>query len=81
MSSIEMLSKKFTITENGNVEIIETVKKQLSKEELMMEKQRYLAQQQQVVRQSTSLKTQYDAMDAAMKEVDEMIAAIPETTL
>jgi phosphopantothenoylcysteine synthetase/decarboxylase len=81
MARQEVLNKEFTITENGDVEILETVKKQFNKDDLMTEKQRYLAQQQQIARQVTQLKSQYDSFGVKIQEVDEMIAAIPETTL
>ncbi|MDF2591404.1 MAG: hypothetical protein K0S75_870 [Clostridia bacterium] len=81
MAIQKTLKKNFKTTENGGVIITETVEKQLSKEELMAEKQRYFAQQQQIVRQSTQLKAQYDLLNANIQEIDEMIAAIPETSL
>lgn len=80
MAKQKLIDKKYEV-QNGAVVILETVEKQLSPEELVGEKQQYLQRQQQIIQQMNSLKVQYDQLDEAILEVDEMLASFPDAEL
>ena len=77
MARQRVLDKTFTV-KDGIVRISESIEKELSGEELMMEKQQYQQRKQQIVYQMNSLKDQYDELTAAEEEIDNMLLNFPK---
>ena len=76
MATQRTLDKKFKVVD-GNVVINETLEKVLSVDDLIREKQVYQQRQTQMVQQVELLKTQYEEMQQAIEELDNMISQIP----
>jgi mevalonate kinase len=69
------LNKGYTI-KDGGVTIVETIEKQLSKEDLQTEKVQYINRQLQLSRQMQDLQKLYDDISVSINEIDEMIEKI-----
>lgn len=76
MAKMTMINKKYTVN-NGNVTIVETVEKVLSRDELQSEKIGLLNRQAQLLRQIKDLKTQHSDLETGIAELDKMIAELP----
>jgi len=76
MGKLTMLNKKYTVN-NGNVTIVETVEKVLSRDELQSEKIGLLNRQTQLLRQINDLKKQHSDLEMGIAELDKMLADIP----
>ncbi len=76
MAKMTMLNKKYTVN-NGNVTIVETVEKVLSRDELQSEKIGLLNRQSQILRQINDLKKQHSDLETGIAELDKMIADVP----
>ncbi|MCX7817534.1 MAG: hypothetical protein N2317_08535 [Syntrophales bacterium] len=79
MASQKTLDKNYTV-KDGGVVIVETVQKNLSKEELLQEKMNLINRQAQISRQMADIQAQYDNIGNAVTEIDLMIAAIDGPT-
>ena len=80
MGSQKTLNKQYSIVD-GNVVINETVEKVLTLDDLQREKTAYQQRQNQIKQQMELLKDQHVEIKNAIKELDDMIAAIPAVDL
>ena len=76
MASQELLNKD-CVVEGNSVTITETVKKVMSKQELMQEINNYQMQQQNIINQMNGLKTQYNLIKQAKEQVEEILTSFP----
>jgi phage shock protein A len=76
MAVQKTLNKNFKVVD-GNVVINETVEKVLSADELKNEKSAYQQRQNQIFQQVEMLQRQYDEMQTAIDELDNMISQLP----